>query len=123
MTFHWRSNMFLLFFLILVLPKYMKIYSVRKQHPMHGSRFLSMICTVIRSPLDALISLPYCMHLLLACVICHIIKKFHKMHNKNRHNLRERFERFGSFRYHFNWLEANENNNIRIGYPTLFMNI
>ena len=30
----------------------MKIYSVRKQHPMHGSRFLSMICTVIRSPLD-----------------------------------------------------------------------
>ena len=46
--------MFLLFFLILVLPKYMKIYSVRKQHPMHGSRFLSMICTVIRSPLDAL---------------------------------------------------------------------
>ena len=42
--------MFLLFFLILVLPKYMKIYSIRKQHPMHGSRFLAMICTVMRSP-------------------------------------------------------------------------
>ena len=121
MTFHWRSNMFLLFFLILVLPKYIKIYSIRKQHPMHGSRFLFMICTVIRSPFN--VSLLYCIHLLLACVICHISKKCHKYHNKNRHNLGERFERFGSFRYHFNWLEANENNNIRIGYPTLFMNI
>ena len=32
-----------------MLPKYIKTYSIRKQHPMHGSRFLFMICTVIRS--------------------------------------------------------------------------
>ena len=31
----------------------MKIYSVRKQHPMHGSWFF-MICTVIPSLFDAL---------------------------------------------------------------------
>ena len=49
--------MFLLFFLILVLPKYIKIYSIRKQHPMHGSRFLFMICTVIRSPLHVITAL------------------------------------------------------------------